>query len=267
MAEGPKVRTNLVDEISLFWEPGFIQADGVLGGCGVTRRKQAALAKFGNLHGRRVFEVPIAAVDEKIKTGLDRLRPGFDYSLTRLLRSLRLQSRLFTRKITQTGTTTEAPETPSPPRRRFSSRKGVKQTDEDSKTQKKTIKGKKTARKPTGGKAPKSRTFREKLMSQVRAACSEWSKAWCSQDFQNLENRPDESVPREWSFGRELSPIEDSSDSESEDEAPRKTIKVEEDAIIVIGDNDDVDMDAKEEDVLTEVKEEDDAGEERLLVS
>jgi len=266
VADSPKVRANLVDSISTFWEPGFENADRVPGGPGVTKRKQDALSTFCRQHGEKVFKLPVVSVRKRIKRGLDKLKPGFERSLSRLVDSARLQTLLFSRNIA-----------------------GIDALP--------TIKVEKT----TGGAV--NQTPREQLVAQLRTGCLQWSEAWQGQDFENLEATHDYSVPLQWSLGKNLCPIEDSdsddSDSDSdededetEDHGATKvdqdiitgveedivTAVNDEDAVMVLNEQDvitfkkqDVVMDVMEEDIVTVfkdddvgtvVKEEDDAREE-----
>jgi hypothetical protein len=205
VAEGPKARANLVDEMTAFWEPGFSKADGVLGGSGVTTRKQEALSEFSRRHGEKAFEVPVAAVQKKIESGLEKLGPGFDSSLSRLLDKVRLQSQLFSRNMTE--------------------KEGTQTMNGESST------------------SGEGETPRGKLMAQLRAGCLQWSEAWHGQDFENLEERPDDSVPRQWRSGKELAPIEDA-DSESEStteddsETDEGATKLDEQDVMYIKDED-----------------------------
>lgn len=260
VAESPTVRANLVNSMSTFWEPGFESADSVPSGPGVTKRKQEALLIFCRQHGEKSFKLPVAAVRRKIQRRLEKIKPGFHCALSKLLNSTRLQSQLFARNIAAGGTVH-------------------------------TIKGEKIKVERMTDEAA-GETAREGLVVHLRAACLRWSEAWQGQDFENLTATPDNSVPLEWSLGKDISPTEVSDsdiDSEDEDEdeddistgndqdAAMDTNQEDtvmdvngEDAVIAIKEEsvirEEDDMTTVKEDVVTAVKEEGDASQERRWV-
>lgn len=230
VAESPTVRANLVNSMSTCWEPGFESADSVPSGPGVTKRKQEALLIFCRQHGEKSFKLPVAAVRRKIQRGLEKIKPGFHCALSKLLNSTRLQSQLFARNIAAGGTVH-------------------------------TIKGKNIKVEKMTDEAA-GETAREGLVVHLRAACLRWSEAWQGQDFENLTATPDNSVPLEWSLGKDISPTEVSDsdiDSEDEDEdeddaEDQGAAKVQDEDVFII-DEDDVIMNVNEVEVAATVGE------------
>lgn len=230
VAESPTVRANLVNSMSTFWEPGFESADSVPSGPGVTKRKQEALLIFCRQHGEKSFKLPVAAVRRKIQRRLEKIKPGFHCALSKLLNSTRLQSQLFARNIAAGGTVH-------------------------------TIKGEKIKVEKMTDEAA-GETAREGLVVHLRAACLRWSEAWQGQDFENLTATPDNSVPLEWSLGKDISPTEVSDsdiDSEDEDEdeddaEDQGAAKVQDEDVFII-DEDDVIMNVNEVEVAATVGE------------
>lgn len=230
VAESPTVRANLVNSMSTFWEPGFESADSVPSGPGVTKRKQEALLIFCRQHGEKSFKLPVEAVRRKIQRGLEKIKPGFHCALSKLLNSTRFQSQLFARNIAAGGTVH-------------------------------TIKGEKIKVEKMTDEAA-GETAREGLVVHLRAACLRWSEAWQGQDFENLTATPDNSVPLEWSLGKDISPTEVSDsdiDSEDEDEdeddaEDQGAAKVQDEDVFII-DKDDVIMNVNEVEVAATVGE------------